>query len=44
VSDFESCHREVARHEVEKGGGLEGRLNRDYLRLIPGLGLEDRMN
>jgi hypothetical protein len=36
---FERCHHGVVR---EKGGeGMEGKLNGNYLRLIPGLYLED---
>ena len=36
---FERCHQGVAR-----GEGMEGNLKGNYLRLIPGLCLEERMN
>jgi hypothetical protein len=44
VSDFERCHQGISRQEAGKDGRLEVRLNGDYLRLIPGLCLEDRTN
>ena len=44
---FERCHQGLARME-KKGGAeeeaMEGKLNGYYLRLIPGLCLEDRTN
>jgi hypothetical protein len=30
--------------EIGRGEGMEGKLNGNYLRLIPGLCVEDRMN
>ena len=42
VSVYERCHQGVARQEVGKGGKLEGKLSGDFLRLMPGLYLEDR--
>ena len=44
VNVYERCHQEVARQETGNGGGSEGKLSGDYLRLMPGLCLEDRMN
>ena len=43
----ESFLKSATRGLGEEGGeeeGMEGKLNGNYLRLIPGLGLEDRMN
>ena len=38
-------HQGVVKEQVGKGeGGEEGKLNGNYLKLIPGLCLEDRMN
>ena len=39
---FERCHKGVVRQEAGKSVGLEGKLNGDDLRLIPGLCLEAR--
>jgi hypothetical protein len=44
VSVFERYHQGVARQEVGKGGELKRKLSGNYLRLIPGLCLEDRAN
>ena len=51
VKTVKWCHvfmkgatRGLRDRKQEKVGGLEGKLSGDYLKLIPGLCLEDRMN
>ena len=41
---FERCHQGVVREEGGGEEGMQGKLNGNYLRLIQGLCLEDRMN
>jgi hypothetical protein len=41
---LKSATREVARQEEGWAGEDRGKINGNYLRLIPGLHLEDRMN